>query len=72
MTKAELRELHRAQPFKPFTLHLADGRSFHVPHPEWFWMQPGSGRIAVVARDRAFDLVDILLVTSVEVKSSAA
>jgi hypothetical protein len=72
MTTEKLREVHRAQPFQPFTLHLADGRSLHVPHPEWFWMHPKGGRIAVVVRDRSFDLVDLLLVSSVEVESSAA
>ena len=29
-----LREAIRAVPFRPFTLHLSDGRSFSVAHPE--------------------------------------
>ncbi len=77
MTTRELLKVHRAQPFQPFALHLADGREFHVPHPEWMWMSPGSGRIAVVADGKgSFDLIDLLLVTSLELKppssSSAA
>ena len=76
MTTIELRKQHRAQPFVPFTIHLADGRAFRVPHPEWMWMSPGSGRIVVVADGKnSFDLVDLLLVTSLEVNppsSSAA
>ena len=30
----ELRKLMRAAPFRPFTLHMADGRAFRIPHPE--------------------------------------
>jgi hypothetical protein len=76
VTTRELLKAHRAQPFQAFTLHLADGRAFPVPHPEWMWMSPGSGRIVVVADGRgSFDLIDLLLVTSLEMKppsSSAA
>jgi hypothetical protein len=76
MTINQLRKVHRAQPFQAFTLHVADGRSFQVPHPEWMWMSPVSPRIAVVADGTgSFDLVDLLLVTSIELKppsSSAA
>jgi hypothetical protein len=72
MTSEKLRSVHRAQPFQPFTIHLADGRSFHVPHPEFMWMTP-RGRIALVAHeDESFDFVDLLLVTSIEVKPSSS
>ena len=71
MTTNEIRKLLRAQPFQPFTLHLADGRSFPVPHPELMLAAPGM-RIVVVAHEKTYDLVDLLLVTSVELKSSAA
>jgi len=72
MTSERVRDLWRASPFQPFTLHLADGRSFHVPHPEFMVMTRG-GRLAVVTHgDESFDIVDLLLVTSVEVKPSSS
>ena len=75
MTGEKVRELWRATPFQPFTMHLGDGRSFHVPHPEFFGMTRG-GRLAVVMHgDEGMDIVDLLLVTSIELKppsSSAA
>jgi hypothetical protein len=77
MTIEKLREAHKAQPFVPFTIHLSDGRSFDVPHPEWLWLTPG-GRVAWVAhgpRGTRSDMVDLLHVTSLELKppsSSAA
>lgn len=30
----ELKRLLNAAPFRPFTLHMADGRTFSVHHPE--------------------------------------
>ena len=35
MTPEDLRTALRTQPFVPFRLHLSDGRSFDVPHPEF-------------------------------------
>ena len=74
MTTNEMRKLILLRPFEPFTLHLADGRSFAVTHPECVALAPGS-RVAVVGHDKTYDFVDLLLVTSVETKppeSSAA
>lgn len=34
MPAEEIRTLLRASPFIPFRLHLTDGRSFEVRHPE--------------------------------------
>ncbi len=67
MTSNEIRKLLRAQPFQPFTLHLADGRTFDVPHPERMIAGEGA-RIAIVSHDRTYDLVDLLLVTSAELR----
>jgi hypothetical protein len=65
MTTDEIRKHLRAQPFQPFTIHLADGRSIHVPHSEFMFAPPGM-RVAVVLHDRHYEYVDLLLVTSVE------
>jgi hypothetical protein len=42
-----LREAVRAQPFKPFSLMLADGTRLPVTHPEWILVPPGA-RTAVL------------------------
>lgn len=66
MTIEKLRELHRARPFAPFTLHLADGRSVRVQSPEFMNFSP-SGRLAHVFYDgERSEFFDLLLVTSVE------
>ena len=66
MTNEELKKMHQARPFVPFTLHLADGRSVRVGHPE-FLMQTPAGRTMHVAKvDDPFEIIDRLLVTSIE------
>ncbi len=68
MTINSLRDLIHAVPFQAFTIRLADGRSVEVPHPD-FILVTGGGRTAIVASavDDHFTIVDLLLVTQLEV-----
>ncbi len=71
MTIEQLRNLYQAQPFQPFVLHLADGRQIPVQHREFLAPSP-SGRIVIVYQpDDSFNIVDLLLVTALEVKPRA-
>ncbi len=38
MRAEKLREMQRARPFRPFRVHMSDGRSFEVTHPEVFFV----------------------------------
>jgi hypothetical protein len=75
MTIEQLRNVHQAQPFRPFHLHLADGRVLPVPHQEFLSHSPSSRTVIVYGEGDAFEIVDLLLVTAIEVqptlKSSA-
>jgi hypothetical protein len=72
VTIEQLRNLHQATPFRPFTIHLADGRSFPVRHRDFLSRSP-SGRTAVVHYgDDSFSVVDLLLVTELEVNGDGA
>jgi hypothetical protein len=67
MTIEQMRQLWKAEPFQPFTIHLADGRHLKVKHQEFLAMSP-SGRTAIVYQpDDSFNVVDLLLVTDLEV-----
>ncbi len=67
MRLEELRQVHQARPFCPFTLQLADGDRVGVPHPE-FLMFSRSGRTLFVAtEDDSFKVIDLLLVVAVDV-----
>ena len=63
MTTDQLRAMIDARPFVPFIMHMADGRSVEVNHPEL--IAYGGGRIAAVmnAKD-VVEIVDLLSVPS--------
>ncbi len=66
MTADKLRQALRERPFRPFSLHLADGRAFRVVHPEFVAQDP-TGRIAVVfLRNGDLHVVDLFLVTELD------
>jgi hypothetical protein len=70
MTINAIRELHEASPFRPFDIVVADGTRIHVPHPE-FLAHPGKGRMVVAFNEAGdFKVVDLLLVTHLEVASN--
>lgn len=69
MTIKELERAHKAQPFRPFTLHLASGRSVRVEHPEFMAYTPRSRVTVVFKKDGDFEIIDLLLVDSIEVEA---
>ena len=66
MTVEQLRNIHHAQPFRPFTLHLADGRAFLVRHPDFISHSPSGRTLIVHQDDESFSVLDLLLVTESE------
>ena len=72
MTVQQLRTMHQARPFKPFDIHLADGRAIAVEHPELLALTPGGRTIAVAVEADAVEVIDLLLVTSLKPRSNGA
>jgi hypothetical protein len=70
MTIEQLRHLHQAQPFQPFDIHLADGRSLPVEHSEFLAQSPTGRTIAVGHADGVLEIVDLLLVVSLKPRRS--
>lgn len=69
----EFDELLEAQPFTPFELVTADGRSLRVPSPEFAWHPPDSTRTVWVAKDgEVAALVDLHHITQVVVGEHAS
>ncbi len=66
MTIEQLRKLHQARPFRPFRVHLADSRAFEVKHPEFLARSESGRTISIADSDDAFEIIDLLLVTSLE------
>ncbi|HUE71366.1 MAG TPA: hypothetical protein VMP01_10820 [Pirellulaceae bacterium] len=66
MTIEQLRKMHQAQPFHPFDINLADGRSLPVEHPEMLAIAPPGRTIGVGRDDGTIEIIDLLLVTSLK------
>lgn len=70
MSVEQLRSLHQSRALQPFDIHLADGRSLPVDHPEFLAITPPGRTIGVALHDGTIDLVDRLLFTSLKPKSN--
>ena len=68
MTIDRVRELYNAQPFQPFVIHLADGRQIPVHHRDFIMAAPSGRTIYVSQPDDSFNIIDLLLVTDLELK----
>ena len=63
MTTEQVKTAHQARPFRAFTLHLADGTSVDVTHPEAM-LRAQSGRTVIVnTAGEEIEIIDLLLVT---------
>ena len=70
MTVQQLRAAHRATPFKPFNVQNADGRSFHVPHPDFLSMSPTGRTVIIYEQNEDFSILDLLLMTEIQTPST--
>jgi hypothetical protein len=59
-----IRDALHKQPFEPFVIRLADGRSIPVPHRDFIAL--GKRRIVVVNQDDTTATVEPLLVVSLD------
>jgi len=67
MTIESLAQALHSQPFRPFRVHMASGRHLDVNHPDFIARSP-SGRTAIIYKeDETFEVIDLLLVASLEV-----
>jgi hypothetical protein len=68
MTIEQLRNVYDAHPFRPFVLHLADGRHVSVISREFLLSVPSGRTIVVCQPDDTLNIIDLLLVTDLEIK----
>ena len=71
MTVEQLQKAREALPFRPFSIHMADGRSFRVPHRDFMWLTPGGRTLMVAGNDGAASILDSLLVTELAFEAEA-
>ncbi len=69
MSIEQLKEVCHAAPFRPFVVHLADGREALVKHPDSIAFSPTGRSVFVYLPDGSFRIIDVLLITEIEVKN---
>lgn len=67
MTIQQFRETLQKQPFNPFHVHLADGRSVPVKSPEFVAQSPSGRSVIVYYGQDHYEIIDLLLVTTLQV-----
>ena len=72
MRTEQLREVLQTRPFEPFGVHLADGRCLTVKHPDFLALFPPGRTFVVTLEDDSFEVVDLLLVTSLRVRPAGS
>ncbi len=72
MTTERMLEALRQRPFQPFLIHVADGRTVGVSHPEQAALHPQGRTMIVDQPDESWQLIDLLLVTGIEFRESIA
>jgi hypothetical protein len=71
MTIEQLQAIHQAVPFRLFTVHVADGRQFDVPHRDFLSHSPRGRTVIVYHDDDSFSVLDLPLVTELEVSNGS-
>jgi hypothetical protein len=66
MGPERVRQAHRAQPFKPFIIHMGDGRQVSVEHPEFMAVSPTVHYATIYKEDESTEEIELFLVTSLE------
>jgi len=66
MKADHLRSASRARPFRPFRIHLADGREIPVGHPENVTVTSDDRCVFVYVPGEGFELLDVPLVTGID------
>ena len=59
------------QPFRPFVIHLADGRAIPVRHREFIMAAPSGRTMIVYQPDDSWNVIDLLLVTDLEFETAS-
>jgi hypothetical protein len=69
MTKEAIQSTLHAEPFKPFLLRLTDGSFIPVPLPDFMILSQGGRTAIVLTEGEKFSIVDLALVTTIEIGS---
>ena len=64
MRANDVRYFQQTRPFEPFVIHLADGRSFEIRHPDVVAIPARTRSITVLNQDRLHERINLLMIVS--------
>jgi len=67
MRTEQFRTTLHLQPFRPFTIRMADGRNFEVAHPDFVAQSPSGRTVIVFQPDDSYSVLDLPLMTELQV-----
>jgi hypothetical protein len=67
MTVEQFKDVMHADPFRPFTIHMGDGRTFLVKHRDFISRSPSGRTVIVYGENARFSILDLLLMTELEI-----
>ncbi len=67
MTSEQFRATLRQQPFRTFTIRMADGRAIEVAHPDVVAQSPSGRTVIVFQGDESYSVLDLLLMSELQV-----
>lgn len=70
MKAQEIRDAMNANPFRRFTLHLANGRKLRVEHRDFISVNPAGRTVIVHSLDDTWEAVDVPLINSIDFHAS--
>jgi hypothetical protein len=59
MLGEEIHNLLHAQPFRPFRVHITDGRTLEVPHPDFTLLTRGHDMLVIDTEDEGLEMVNL-------------
>lgn len=70
MTIEKFQATLHLQPFRPFTIRMADGRTFDAMHPDFVAHSPSGRTVIIMQPDEGYSVLDLLLMTELEVQTA--
>jgi hypothetical protein len=64
MRPHEIRIFFHRQPFDPFMIHVADGRSFHIRHPDFVSFSSDSRAVTLQNDEQLHEVVSTFMIVS--------
>ena len=68
----EIRRLVHATPFDPFVIHMADGRSFRVPHPDFILVGHGFHVVVAPEEHGPVEFLPVRMMSGLSVQNKTA